>query len=163
MIPDSHAKSYLSELYVKAVATQAGFTCQFNDHDYGIDGTISEVQEVVNVGYLNTGVHFNVQIKASFNYKKLDDNIVYQLSSDARERLLRHSGGLIVLVLFCSPKEPIHRLDLTEDRLEVRNCSYWYRVTSADRTTLRIPRSQLFDIGACAKLVADARSRAWTV
>jgi|CXWL01.1.fsa_nt_gi hypothetical protein len=122
MIPDNHAKSFLSKSYVNAVVTQAGYGCQFEEPDYGIDARISEVQFLPNGKYVSSGFHFNVQIKASHKFTKHNQSISYALEADAYNKLVYHKGGLIVLVLFCLPEEPSSRLILTEDFLELRNC-----------------------------------------
>lgn len=161
MLPDSHAKSFLSKSYVNAIATQAGYGCQFTEPDYGIDAMVSEVRLLENGKFVNSGYHYNVQIKASYDYDKHENEIIYALKPEAYERLLVHEGGLIVLVLFCLPKSPSDRITLNEDHLELRNCCYWYRVTNQDRPTLHIPRSQLFDPKACTDLMSCAKKRDW--
>ena len=93
MLPDAHAKSILSKSYVNAIAAQAGYGCHFPDPDYGIDAIVSEVQVLDNGKYVQTGCHFNVQIKASYNYQKRDDAIVYSLDRDAYQRLISHDAG----------------------------------------------------------------------
>ena len=161
MIPDSHAKSFLSKSYVNAVATQAGFGCQFVEPDYGVDARISEIRVLPSGRYVDCGLHFTVQIKASHNYLKTANEIVYSLDADAYERLICHDGGLIVLILFCVPKELDCRVHLSEDRLELRNCCYWYRVTGQDKKTLHIPRVQVFAPDVCKDLMICARNREW--
>ncbi len=92
MIPDNHAKSSLSISYVKAVAAQAGYGCQFidQDQDYGVDAQISEIQFTAENRYVNSGFHYNIQIKASHNFQKQSDKIVYALDADAYNRLIHH-------------------------------------------------------------------------
>lgn len=167
MTPDSHAKSFLSKSYVNAVATQAGFSCKFGDEaDYGVDATISEIQVLRNGMHVETGFEFNVQIKASHDYKKYDGLITYDLDAAAYIRLTQHKGGLIVLVLFCLPKERAQRCVLTEDCLELRNCGYWYHITGEPtenkRTkTVHLPRKQIFDPDACVKLMQFVKNGDW--
>ncbi len=161
MIPDSHAKSFLSKSYVNAVATQAGYTCQFTEPDYGVDAHISEVQVLSNGKFVNSGFDFDIQIKASHNYKKTDTEVVYSLGGDAYERLINFKGGFIVLVLFCVPENASERMTLNENSLELRNCCYWYRITEDDKKTLHIPRSQVFDPTACQSLMDCAIKREW--
>lgn len=166
MIPDAHAKSFLSKSYINAVATQAGYGCQFSEPDYGIDAIISEVQFVNGNKYVSSGFHFNIQIKATHNFVRRDDSIIYAIDIDAYNRLIYHRGGLIVLVLFCLPENPIERISLTEDFLELRHCCYWYIVigdlsNNASTITIRIPRKQIFDPESCRRLMESVKNGDW--
>ena len=167
MLPDSHAKSFLSRSYVNAVVTQAGFGCQFSEPDYGIDALVSEVQVLPSGRYVNSGYHFNVQIKASHARTRNDESIVYALDTDAHNRLVYHTGGLIVLVLFFLPQDAEERISLTEQCLELRNCCYWYIVRgesiegSQSKRRIHIPRRQVFDPNACKALMESVRSNGW--
>jgi hypothetical protein len=158
MIPDNHVKSFLSKSYVNAVATQAGFGCQFKEPDYGIDAEISEVQFFNNGKYISTGYHFNVQMKATHNFTRNMNEVVYSLDAEAYNRLVYHKGGLIVLVLFCLPENPNDRILLTEDCLELRNCCYWYKApeeetNNSSSLTIHIPRGQIFTPASCQNLM----------
>lgn len=166
MIPDSHAKSFLSKSYVNAVATQAGYSCQFIDPDYGEDARISEVQRTRDGKYLSSGYQFFVQIKASCDYTKSDNAISYAIEADAYNKLVRYEGGLIVLVLFCVAANPPDRLVLTEDYLQLRHCCYWYKAGAepTDNTkskTIHIDRAQVFDPQACQTLMNIVKDRSW--
>lgn len=166
MIPDSHAEAYLSEAYVKAVVTQAGFTCCFHDPDYGIDALASEIQVTRKGKCVPTGHHFSIQIKASYEFTRNDGTIKYELKADAYNKLTQHPGGLIVLVLFCLPQDPSERLFLTEDYLQLRYCSYWYRVLgdpteNKSSKTIDIPRGQVFDVAACQLFMEQVKSGEW--
>lgn len=166
MIPDNHAKSFLSKSYVNAIATQAGFGCQFTEPDYGIDAKISEIQFYSDHKYSETGYHFNIQIKASHAFSKKNGSIIYDLEADAYNRLVRHKGGLIVLVLFCLPKIPDDRIYLTENCLELRNCCYWYYISGEETgnkssITLNIPRNQVFDPVACTIMMNSVKTDDW--
>lgn len=161
MIPDSHAKSFLSQSYVNAVATQAGYTCHFKNPDYGVDAQISEVQFLPNGKFLDSGFGFDIQIKASHKYKKTETEIIYSLDGDAYDRLVNYKGGFIVLVVFCVPEKADERIELSENALRLRNCCYWYRVTEKDQKTIHIPRSQIFDPSACQILMQYVIRREW--
>ena len=166
MIPDNHAKSFLSKSYVNAVATHAGYGCQFQEIDYGIDAEISEVQCTKTGKFVSTGFHFNVQMKATHNFTKNNNEVIYSLDADAYNRMIIHEGGLIVLVLFCLPENPNDRILLTEDCLEIRNCCYWYRLdgdltNNSSSKTIRIPRTQIFNPETCKNLMSSVRTGEW--
>jgi len=97
-----------------------------------------------NGSYVNSWLSYNIQIKATYNYSRNGNEIVYALKSEAYERLLVHKGGLIVLVLFCLPKEPTDRITLVK-MLGIAELLLWYRLLARIILTLHIPRSQLFD------------------
>ena len=158
MIPDSHAKSFLSKSYVNAIATQAGYGCQFTEPDYGIDAAISEVQVIPSGKCVSTGVHFNVQMKATHNFTRNNNAVIYALDADAYNRLILHACGLIVLVLFCLPENHDDRILLTENGLELRNCCYWYHAVGdltnhSSSITIHIPRFQIFNPENCQNLM----------
>lgn len=115
MIPDSHAKSFLSQAYVNAVVTQAGYACQFSNPDYGSDARVSEVQVLPNGKFLNSGFDFDIQIKASHNCKKTSTEVIYSLDGNAYERLINFRGGFIVLVLFFVPEKADERIGFSEN------------------------------------------------
>lgn len=166
MIPDNHAKSYLSQSYVMTIATQAGYTCQFSNPDYGIDATISEVQCLKSGKCVSTGHQFNIQMKATHDFIKNENEIIYDLEAVAYNKLIYHTGGLIILVLFCLPKNPDDRIHLTEDCLELRNCCYWYRINggitnNSSSKTIHIPRSQLFNPNICIQMMNSTKSGNW--
>ena len=168
MIPDDHAKSFLSKSYVNAVATQAGYGCQFKEPDYGIDAEISEIQFIRKGKYVSTGVHFNVQMKATHDFEKNEDEIIYALDSDAYNRLIAHTGGLIILVLFCLPKNPLERVFLSENCLELRNCCYWYHLTGSftentSSKTIYIPRTHIFNPISCQNMMDLVRNGDWSL
>lgn len=166
MLHDNHAKSYLSESYVHAVVTQAGYLCNFARQDYGVDAVISETQEIPKIGFWPTGYQFNLQIKATHDFKKVGKSISYDLEADAYNKLLHHEGGFIVLVVFCLPKDANERVALTENCLRLKNCCYWYHVTGAptpnkNSKTIKIPRAQMFTPGACKELMDLVRNDGW--
>ena len=161
MIPDSHAKSFLSQSYVNAVVTQAGYACQFSNPDYGTDARVSEIQVLPNGKFLNSGFDFDIQIKASHNCKITSTEVIYSLDGDAYDRLINYKGGFVVLVVFFVPEKADERIELRENALELRNCCYWYRVTENDKKTIHIPRSQIFNPVACKSLMEYAIKREW--
>jgi hypothetical protein len=161
MIPDEHAKSYLSKSYINAVATQAGYGCQFTEPDYGIDATISEIQMFTNRKFIPSGYDYKIQIKSSHNYRIEPLEIVYSIKQDTYDRMTKCIGGYLLLVLFCIPERKEERVIISEDCMQLRNCCYWYRVTNKDKLTLHIPRSQIFDAAACQLNMEITIRREW--
>ncbi len=142
----------------------AGYTCTFVTDDYGVDARISEVQSFPAGNFIETGVHFNVQMKASHDYRHRGASTLYDPDVDAHNRLVAHTGGAIILVLFCIPQNPGDRLDLTEEYLKLHRCCYWYPrpdtlTTNKRSVTITIPRSSLFTPDACKALMDRARKR----
>lgn len=161
-LPDSHVKEYLHRAYVSAVVAQAGYTCEFSTADYGVDACISRVRELPGGKFTKDGVHLNVQLKATQNYRQNALEIRYDLDADAHNRLVHHDSGAIVLLLFCMPPMPSDHFDLTEHHLELRHCCYWHpRPTSltsnTSSVTITIPRSRLFTPDACRELMDQVR------
>ncbi len=164
MVPDNHAKEFLHRAYVLAVATQAGYTCQFESDDYGADARISEIRHLPNGKFVRTGCHFSVQMKASHLYHQSASSVTYALEADAHNRLYEHRDGPIVLVLFCVPASSPDRFDQNETRLQLQHGCYWYPrpttlTANTSSITIAIPRSQLFTPESCQTLMELARTR----
>lgn len=163
-IPDNSLKEYLHCAYVQAVAAQAGYTCEFSTHDFGVDARISEVRHYENGRYRANGMHFNVQMKATQNYNQNGRSTKYELDAEAHDRLVAHDEGSIVLIVFCVPKVATDRFLVNEDGLTIYRCCYWYprpdTMTPNKRSvTIDLPRANLFDPNACRSLMERARKR----
>ncbi len=161
-MPDNHKKEYLSKSYLSAVVAQAGYICQMQEQDYGVDAVISEIQELKSGKLVSSGFQFDVQLKSTHIFTKNKNDISYALEAEAFNKLISRRSGLIVLVLFCVPELPADRLILSEDCLELRNCCYWF-IVSGDLTentaskTIHIPRNQIFNPENCRNLMEYAK------
>lgn len=167
MLPDNHAKAYLSESYVNAVATQAGFTCEFAQKDYGVDARVSDMRILPSGKVQATGYEFRVQMKATHRCLQRADAVGYDLDADAHDRLALYEGGLIVLVVFLVPRRSGERIALGESCLELRNCCYWCVASGLPtrknkrQTRVYIPRTQVFNPEACKMLMRLVRNGGW--
>ena len=72
------------------------------------------------------------QAKATWEWSAEDEDIVYDMEAKAWNKLARREEGStpIILILMCLPKEENCWVDISEDRMLLEKCSYWYRVPS---------------------------------
>lgn len=158
-IPLSHMKERLSVAYVKAVIAKAGAISMGPDGiEYGTDVVARKVKVLPNGKYSGTGWPLHCQLKATTTWIEKNQDIVYDLSVDAYNKLASWEGSPCILVLFRLPKDSSEWLKLDENSLELRNCCYWTHLKgtpSTNRSSVRItiPRNQLFSPKAVSNLL----------
>jgi hypothetical protein len=163
MITTQHIQEDLSRAYVQAVAAKTGVLVSINgrSHDYGVDGTFHQVS-LLKGKRLETGFNLDFQCKASTQWDREEEHIVYDLESQAFNGLVARSKRTgatpFVLILMCLSDEESDWFELDEDQLLLRKCCYWHRLTGeeTDNTTsrrIRIPRHQVLQPTALASLL----------
>jgi hypothetical protein len=164
MLPDEHVKEHLHRAYVQAVAAQAGFTCDFPQADYGVDARISQVRKMPRGRYRASGTHFNVQMKASHQFTRRANDTGYSLEAEAYNSLVDHDDSPIILLVFCTPRLAVDRLDLGLDFLALQHCCLWFpRPTiptlNSSSVNLSLPHTQLFTVDECRRVMDLAKAR----
>jgi hypothetical protein len=162
MIPYQHTEEVLSVSYVKAVVSQFGHTYSTIESDYGTDGCVRKIKKT-DQSFIDLGTKFDCQLKASINWEKKENYIVYDLSSEAYNKLvLRNNESDIpcLLIILCLPKEKNEWLSISENALNIRNCCYFtylYGTTTKNVGTKRIfiPMKNIFDINNLDLLFND--------
>ncbi len=149
-MPENDKKEALGQAYVRAVVAKAGYNIARSDKDFGLDGTIKDIQ-VRNNRFYETGFGIEYQLKSSSNVYFEDDQIVYDLESNNYNDLATWSGtnpGILMLLVL--PNDENEWLDFTKDRLKIRRCAWWCSLEGSLPTDniatkrIRIPQGQVF-------------------
>ena len=105
-MPENDKREALGQAYVRAIVAKAGYNIARSDKDFGLDGTIKDIQ-VRNNRYYETGFGIEYQLKSSSNVYFEDDQIVYDLESKNYNDLATWSGtnpGILILFVLLTKK-----------------------------------------------------------
>lgn len=148
-IPREHLQERLSYAYVQAVVARAGAALAI-PHDYGDDGHIQSINRLSNGKYRSTGFLFHCQIKATTTTIIQNDSVVYDMDAEAFNNLASWEGtSPCLLLLMRLPQNFEDWFSLSEERLILQNCCYWYHITetttgNSSSKRIYVPRTQLF-------------------
>jgi hypothetical protein len=159
VMPRSHIEEQLSIAYVRAVAARAGVKIKFTDSpEYGTDVYLQRITHLPTGEITETGWMILCQLKATTSCKFQADSIAYDMKIDAYNKLAAWEGPTpCILVLLRLPDDFDEWLNLDEERLLLKNCCYWTRITEPVSTNVSskrifIPRTQLFTPEAVTEL-----------
>ena len=156
-VPDQ--EELLSKVYAHAVAARAGYVTAVYELDRdGIDIRIQaggdmrpalelQLKATINLGEPGTDGCFRFQLKIR-NYNLL--------------RIPTQTPRLLVVLDL--PKEPDQWMTLTADELVLRRRSYWLNLQGCEETTnssyvtVRIPATNVFDVGRLRDLMDQSRN-----
>lgn len=129
-IPASHRMERLSEAYVHAVMAMAGVKLfGTNVTEYGVDGYFQRIRRLKDGSYKETGVNFQIQVKATTRSFIRDSKVVYDIKVKAYNKLVdvADDDDPTIFVLFRIPpeKESNTWLSLDDDTLVLKHCCYW--------------------------------------
>lgn len=156
MITDNHRKETLSIAYVQSLAGKAGLIieCGKGSFDYGVDGRFSLVKIYENSDErFESGLPLLFQLKSSSNYAMKQDFVSFTMKTNAYNKIIERNNSIsqkLILIAFCMPKNEDEWLDVTEERLVIKNACYWYEILDKDKKpedstiALKIPRTNLF-------------------
>lgn len=142
------------------MAAAAGYTTAV--HDYDRSGTDLVVQAG---GHGFPGLH--LQLKATVNLRPLKatggELFSFQLKSENYESLRVDSQTPRLLVVLYMPRVEGEWITITTDELVLRRCAYWLNLhgvpqTTANRPTVHIPKSQVFDVPGLQRLMEQSRN-----
>ena len=167
MITEEHTKEMLSVAYIKAIAGIAGVNLSYDYYDYGVDGTF---KPVIRCGdrLCPTGFSLDFQLKSTVNWEIKDDQVIYDLEvKNYNDMARRHNGDYvtpIVLILLCLPEEKDSWINISDDKLIMKKCCYWYYINSEPSENLssvriKIPTSNLFTPIALNDLLSKVEGR----
>ena len=80
MLTEPHILESLSRAYIRAVAGKAGLNLSFREYDYGVDGNFDEIT-IRNNRRVESGFSLSFQLKASTQWQRNDNTIVYDLEA----------------------------------------------------------------------------------
>jgi len=161
MITNQHREEQLSRAYIHAVAADAGLIFEPTHQDYGVDGSIRQVN-IVNGRRLLGGHSLDVQLKATTNWVFSESEIVYDLEvktyNDLVERFNEKRATPMVLALLCLPKKDSDWLDVSIQKLALHHCCYWCQVgkmktENSATQRIKIPQSNILDQSAMVDLL----------
>ena len=149
-LPTQTIQELISVSYVSAVIAHAGFAPNIPNKDYGVDMAAHRIG-IFKSKRIDLGVALEFQLKASTNWKIKNSDIMYDLDTEAYNRLvLRRDNALTpcILVLCCLPKEESSWLKVSEDELVIRKCCYYHLIEGKETNNsssqrIKIPRTQL--------------------
>jgi len=159
-----HRKEALGQAYVRAVVAKAGYNFGGkSDYDYGFDGTIKEVV-TRNGRYVENGFGLNFQLKSSCDVSYRDGKIIYDLESkNYNDLTMERTTFPNILILFALPEDETVWLDLSAERLIIRNCAWWYSLegqlptTNLETKRIKIPEQQIFSPDELRKLMENVK------
>lgn len=173
MLTRNHMMESLSRAYLQAVAAMAGLNVRLeqNTHtfDYGVDGTFYPIKRLGRT-LVNSGFPLDFQLKATTNWRYYADDVIYGMKVEAYNKIVdRNNENRAVpqiLILFCLPANSLEWLNHDEDRLMLRKCCYWKRLTGVlspnmAQIAVRIPRSQQLTINSLLQLLENVRLGVW--
>lgn len=154
MLTEQNIEAELSYAYLHAVATKAGFSCEYRNRHLdgaGVDATISEDGRKLVADSVLTAFALDVQLKATYQeLTEQDGRLSFVLSVPHYDKLrLPEVAAPRVLVVLRLPRDPAQWLTISEDALIAQRCAYWVSLRGAaasdnDRNqTVYLPRQHL--------------------
>jgi hypothetical protein len=126
MLPESEIKKQLSEVYVNAVCSIAGFSMSKPNFDCGIDYHINEVITEPDGTFHETGISLDIQLKSTIDFQIKDNKIIYGLKNKNYNDLSTETVGTKrILVLLTLPNKKIEWLKQNIDQLILKKCAHW--------------------------------------
>jgi hypothetical protein len=163
MMDLSQRKEQWSHVYVRAVATAAGYTVykpEVDDDsvDLGISGRM--------VGDLPCAPRVELQLKGTWGPSVRNDFVVYRLKRKNYDDLRYTASQLLVprlLVVVLIPKKEADWHSQSEAELIVQRCGYWVSLQGlgpyagkGDKVPIRVPRGNIFSVEGLRELMRRA-------
>ena len=160
MLTDNHIREGLSRAFILAVAHRAGLSCSLANFDYGVDGTLNEIQ-IKDKRHFESGFCIDFQAKASGEAEIGASEVVYDLEAQAYNDLVNtdRGGKPFILIVLALPADRSQWLEVTADALLLRRCAFWISLRGQSPTTnsstqrIKIPRANVFDVNAVRTLM----------
>jgi hypothetical protein len=163
MMDLSQRKEQWSHVYVRAIATAAGYTVykpEVDDDsvDLGISGRMS--------GDLPCAPRVELQLKGTWDLVTQEDYLVYRLKRKNYDDLRYTASQVLVpriLVVVLIPKKDMDWHTQTEAELVVRRCGYWVSLQGqepyagrGDKVRVGVPRGNVFSVQGLRELMRRA-------
>lgn len=165
-ITEQHTEECLSIAHIQAIAGAAGYIAECRPPlDYGVDGRFHSVQRRGN-RFVAEGFPLDFQLKASINWHRDADFIVYDLDATAFNDIVSRSAAetTLILILLCLPNDRSTWLRVNQDVSELRNCCYWHvpdgpETENTTSRRIRIPVDQILTPKTLEALMVEERNR----
>jgi hypothetical protein len=165
MLTDQNIEAELSYAYLHAVASRAGFSCEYRNRHLdgaGIDATITEDGRRLAEDSILTSFSVNIQLKATcLQFPEREGRLSYVLSIPHYDKLrLEEVAAPRLLVLMRLPQHPEEWLQITEEDLVAKRCAYWVSLRGASASannvsqTVYVPRANLLSTQGLTNLMA---------
>lgn len=154
LLTQANIEAELSYAYLHAVASRAGFACEWRNRHLdgaGVDATITEDGRMLAADSKLTYIPVDVQLKATFtDLVEINEKISYSLDilhyDKLRSEMLCSPRLLVLLRL---PRDPEEWLQVSEETLVSKRCAYWVSlrgapaVTKQESRTVYIPKANI--------------------
>ena len=154
MLSEQNIEAELSYAYLHAVASKAGFACEYTTRhmdSVAVDAIVREEGRFLSTDSVLGSFEAHLQLKATYQrLKEIEGRWSFSLPihqyNRLRESRVQNSRILVVLQL---PPNPEEWLRHSEESLVARQCAYWVSLRGAPASTndteqtVYIPRSQL--------------------
>ena len=170
MLTQQNIEAELSYAYLHAVATKAGFSCEYRPRhldDAGVDATITEHGRKLANDSVLTSFSMDAQLKAT--YRELPEEhrrISYSLTVPHYDKLrITNIAAPRILILMRLPQDPEEWLQITEESLVAKRCAYWLSLRGAPESTntrdqtVYIPRDNLLSPQGLTNLMTRVSRR----
>lgn len=171
-LTEQHKMESLSRAYIQTIAGQSGLDLTLapkSEFDYGVDGTFHFIK-LFRGRPVPSGYSIDFQAKATINWRKDDNQIIYSMDVDAynkiADRAMENRATPMILLLFCMPRNSNDWIEQDSEQLSIRNCCYWYRVpgelsSNGGRIAVRVPSSQILTPTVILDLLRRVRDGNW--
>lgn len=149
--PHSHIMEDLQTAYVSAVIAHAGYrTNTPSGKEYGSDLIVSKVKQMPNGRFTDTGLNINLQLKSCTNAFFEGERVVFDLDSEAYNKIAGWEGvSPCLLLLFKMPKRIQGWLTVEETGLRLSDCCYWVTLSQVtanlSQKRVKVPRVNVFN------------------
>ena len=129
-IPIQSIEESISVSWVGAIVSRAGASFDIVNYDYGVDLTVRRIDSIGGKR-MDMGGVFDCQLKATINWGKDDDFVVYDLDVETYNKLLYRRNNSSIpcfLVVMCLPKDKKDWLCVSEESLIIKKCCYYFSV-----------------------------------
>ncbi len=153
MLTEQNIEAELSYAYLHAVATRAGFACEYTTRHMDsvtVDAIVREAGRFLAADSVLGSFEAHLQLKATYQrLKEIDARWSFSLPlhqyNRLREPRVQNPRILVVMQLPANPEEWLRH---SEDALVARQCAYWVSLRGAPASdnekdqTVYVPRSQ---------------------
>jgi hypothetical protein len=151
MLTSQNIEAELSYAYLHAVASKAGFSCEYRNRHLdgaGVDATLTEDGRKLAEDSVLTSFAVDVQLKATHqDLPEQNGRLSYVLTVPHYDKLrLEEVATPRLLVLLRLPPDPEEWLRISEEGLVAKRCAYWVSLrgapTSPNRESQTVYRSR---------------------
>ena len=136
MLNEQNIEAELSYAYLHAVASSAGFSCEYRNRHLdgaGVDATITEDGRKLADDSILTSFSIDLQLKAT--YRELSESVgrfSYSLAVPHYDKLrLEEVASPRLLLILRLPRNPKEWLQVSHETLVARRCVHWVSLRGA--------------------------------